>query len=38
MEMFVGTRFQLKLTLLSFWTKFAQKGYFHSKTDRKSEH
>ena len=31
MEMIVGTKFQLKLTTLIFWTKFAQKGYFQSK-------
>ena len=24
----LGTKFQLKLTILSFWSKFAQKGYF----------
>ena len=23
-----GTKFQLELTILIFWTKFAQKGYF----------
>ena len=30
----VGTKFQLKLIILIFWTKFAQKGYFHSKRKR----
>ena len=32
----VGSRFQLKITILIFWTKFAQKGYFHfqSKTEK----
>ena len=30
----VGTKFQLKVTILMFWTKFAQKGYFHSKTKK----
>ena len=30
----VGTKFQLKLIILIFWTKFAQKGYFHSKTKK----
>ena len=32
----LGTKLQLKLNILTFWTKFAQKGYFRSKT--KSEH
>ena len=27
-------KFQLKLTILIFWTKFAQKGYFRFKTER----
>ena len=27
----VGTKFQLKVRILIFWTKFAQKEYFHSK-------
>ena len=31
-----GTKFQLKLIILIFWTKFAQKGYLYSKT-KKSE-
>ena len=25
---------QLKLTILSFWTKFTQKGYFQSETEQ----
>ena len=29
----VGTKFLLKITILSFWTKFAPKGYFQSKTE-----
>ena len=29
-----GTEFQLKLKILRFWTKFAQKGYFLSKTEK----
>ena len=29
----LGTKFQLKQTISSFWTKFAQKGYFWSKTE-----
>ena len=29
----LGTKFQLKLTVLSFWTKIAQKGYFRLKTE-----
>ena len=27
------TKFQPKLTILIFWTKFAQKGYFRSKAE-----
>ena len=30
----LGTKFQLKLTILTFWTKFTQKGYFWSKTKK----
>ena len=30
----LGTKFQLKLTNLIFWTKFAQKGCFRSKTEK----
>ena len=30
----IGTTFQFKLTILIFWTKFAQKGYFWSKTNK----
>ena len=26
-----STKFQLKLTILIDWTKFTQKGYFHSR-------
>ena len=29
----VGTKFQLKLAILIFWTTFAQKEYFWSKTE-----
>ena len=29
-----GTKFQLKLTILIFWTKFRQKGYFRSNTEK----
>ena len=29
-----GTKFQLKLIILSFWTKFTPKRYFRSKTER----
>ena len=29
--MSLGIKFQLKLITLTFWTKFAQKGYFWSK-------
>ena len=28
------TRFQFQLIILSVWTKFTQKGYFHSKTEQ----
>ena len=30
----LGTKFQLKLTILSFLTKFIQKGYFPSKKEK----
>ena len=30
----LGTKFQLKLTILIFWNKFIQKGYFRSKTEK----
>ena len=30
-----GMKFQLKLTILIFWNKFAQKGYFQSKKWKK---
>ena len=30
----LGTKFQLKLTNLIFWTKFVQKGYFWCKTEK----
>ena len=30
----LGTKFQFKLAILIFWTKFAQKGYFQSKTEK----
>ena len=30
----LGTDFSLKWTILTFWTKFAQKGYFQSKTEK----
>ena len=33
----LGTKFQLKLTILNFWTKLTQKGYFHSKKEEKNE-
>ena len=32
--MSLGIKFQLKLITLTFWTKFAQKGYFWSKTKK----
>ena len=33
----LGTKFQLKLIILSFWTKFTQKRYFQSKTEQAVE-
>ena len=30
----LGTKFQLKLIILSFWTKFTQKRYFQSKIEQ----
>ena len=30
----LGTKFQLKLTVFIFWIKFAQKGFFPSKTEK----
>ena len=27
----VGTKFRLKMTLLNFWIKLTQKGYFRTK-------
>ena len=32
----LGTKLQLKLTILLFWGKFAQKGHFWSKTEKVS--
>ena len=29
-----GTEFQLKLTVLIFWTRFAPKMFFRSKTEK----
>ena len=34
----LGTKFQLKLTILIFWTKFFQKGYFWSKKKKSGHH
>ena len=31
----LGAKFQLKLTILILWTKFVQNGYFRSKTKKK---
>ena len=31
----VGTKFQVKLIILNFWTKLNQKGYFLSKNEKK---
>ena len=30
----LGTKFPLKLTILNFWTKFTQKGHFQSKMEK----
>ena len=30
----VNYQIQLKMTILSFWTKFTQKGYFQLKTEQ----
>ena len=32
MQVCLGTKFQLRLTILMFWEKFAQTRYFQSKT------
>ena len=32
----LNTKFQFKMTILIFWTKFAQKWYFQSKTKKMS--
>ena len=32
----LGAKFQLKQAILIFWIKFAQKGYFRSKTEKVS--
>ena len=34
MKIIVGTKFQLKLTILIFKTEFEQKGYFWSETEK----
>ena len=34
----LGTKFQLKLTILIFWSKFARKGCFRSKTEISEYH
>ena len=31
----ITIKFQLKLTILNFWTKFTKKGYFWSKKKKK---
>ena len=33
----LGTKFQLKLIILSFWTKFTQKRYFQLKTEQEAQ-
>ena len=32
----LGTEFRLKQTLLNFWTKLTQKGYFRSKKEKQN--
>ena len=32
----LGTKFLLKLTILNFWTKLIQKGYFQTLKEKKS--
>ena len=32
--MSISTKFQLKMTILTFWTKFAQKWYSQPKTEK----
>ena len=34
MTKIVGTKFQLKVTVLIFWTKFTLKKYFQSKGEK----
>ena len=34
MKLIVGTKFQLELKILNFWTKLTQKGHFCSKTNK----
>ena len=34
MKMILGNKFQLKLTILTFWAVIAQKGFFQSKTKK----
>ena len=34
----LGTKFQLKLTILIFWTKFAKKGIFGLKQESERHH
>ena len=30
----IDAKFQLKLTILNFWTTFTQKGYFRLETEK----
>ena len=34
MKMIVDTKFHLQLIIMIFWTKFAEKGCFRSKTEK----
>ena len=34
MKLIAGIKFQLKLIILSFWTKFTKKMYFQSSTEQ----
>ena len=33
-QIIIGIKFQLNLTILIFWTKFTQKGYFWLETEK----
>ena len=35
---FTYSKFQVKLTILIFWTKLTEKGYFHNKKEENENH